>query len=51
MKFLYAIFYMSATNLAFHLNTKVAKHKIHSVLPGGQFALYDKEGIVILRSN
>lgn len=54
MKFLYEIFYMPATNLAFNLNIKVAKHKIHSILRDGQFAVCDEPGhflLVTLGSN
>lgn len=51
MKFLYEIFHMSATNLAFNLNIKVAKHKIHSILPDGQFAVCDEPGHFLLQSH
>ena len=51
MKFLYEILYMSATSLAFNLNTELAKDKIHSILPGSQFAVYDEPGHVLMWSH
>ena len=41
-------FCISTTNLAFNLNTIMAKHKICSILPGSQFALSDEPGDVLM---
>ena len=37
--------------LAFNLNTELAKEKIHSILPGSQFAVYDEPGHVLMWSH